>query len=66
MEDLYESLASHQHAFGMGLEPMLAFMSKHGMPHQASQSQNSLQLSYIIKLNLKVLIVQQYLKLFET
>ena len=32
METLIYSIDHHQHAYAEGLEPMLSFMSKHGLP----------------------------------
>jgi hypothetical protein len=32
--DLYDSMQEHKAEFGQGLEPMLNFMSRHGMPDE--------------------------------
>jgi hypothetical protein len=34
LKELLDSLHRHKNHYGRGLEPMLNFMSKHGMPHQ--------------------------------
>ena len=34
VKDLNDSMQEHKAEFGQGLEPMLNFMSRHGMPHQ--------------------------------
>jgi hypothetical protein len=34
LKELFDSMHRHKDIYGRGLEPMLNFISKHGMPHQ--------------------------------